>query len=90
MAATGHTVAAMSGLRVAVTAKQFGAALVLADIAFELAAGERAALIGPSSIGKTTVLGLIAGLDSAFGGQITRPLGALAIIFQTPRLLPWR
>ena len=29
----------MSGLRVAVTAKQFGAAPVLADIAFELAAG---------------------------------------------------
>gem|GEM_PF-4064004 len=53
----------MSGLRVAVTAKQFGTAPVLADIAFELAAGERAALIGPSGIGKTTLLSLIAGLD---------------------------
>ncbi|MEC8282680.1 MAG: ATP-binding cassette domain-containing protein [Pseudomonadota bacterium] len=90
MATTGHTVAAMSGLRVAVTAKQFGTAPVLADIAFELAAGERAALIGPSGIGKTTLLSLIAGLDSAFGGQITRPPGALAMVFQTPRLLPWR
>ena len=80
----------MSGLRVAVTAKQFGTAPVLADIAFELAAGERAALIGPSGIGKTTLLSLIAGLDSAFGGQITRPPGALAMVFQTPRLLPWR
>ena len=90
MAATGHTVAAMSGLRVAVTAKQFGTAPVLADIAFELAAGERAALIGPSGIGKTTLLSSIAVLDSAFGGQITRLPGALAMVFQTPRLLPWR
>ncbi|MEC9165884.1 MAG: ATP-binding cassette domain-containing protein [Pseudomonadota bacterium] len=67
----------MSGLRVTVTAKQSGTAPVLADIAFELAAGERAALIGPSGIGKTTLLSLIAGLDSTFGGQITRPPGAV-------------
>ena len=42
----------MSGLRAAVTTKQFGTALVLADIAFELAAGERAALIGLSGLAK--------------------------------------
>ena len=79
----------MSGLRVAVTAKHFGATPVLADIAFDLAAGERAALIGPSGIGKTTLLSLIAGLDPAFSGHITRPPGALAMVFK-PRLLPWR
>ena len=44
----GHTVAAMSGLRAAVTTKQLLARrLVLADIAFELAAGERAAFRRP-------------------------------------------
>ena len=42
----------MSGLRVAVTAKQFGTAPVLADIAFELAAGERAALIARRGLAK--------------------------------------
>ena len=74
----------MSGLQVAVTGKQFGAAPEQADIAFELMAGERAALIGPSGVGKTTLLSLTAGLDAAFGGQITRPPGALAMVFQTP------
>ena len=80
----------MSGLQVAVTGKQFGAAPEQADIAFELMAGERAALIGPSGVGKTTLLSLSRGLDAAFGGQITRPPGALAMVFQTPHLLPWR
>ena len=63
---------------------------MLADIAFELAAGERAALIGPAGTGKRTLLSFIAGLDLAFGGQITRPPGALRMVFQPPRLLPWR
>ena len=80
----------MSGLQVAVTGKQFGAAPEQADIAFELMAGERAALIGPSGVGKTTLLSLSRGFDAAFGGQITRPPGALAMVFQTPHLLPWR
>ena len=32
---------------------------------------------------------MIAGLDSTFGGQITRPPSALAMVFKIPRLLPW-
>ena len=42
----------MSGLRVAVTAKHFCATPVLAEIAFDLAAGERAAFIGLSGLAK--------------------------------------
>ena len=64
---------------------------VLRDLAFTLAQGETAALIGPSGCGKTTLMRLIAGLDHAYDGSISLPAGAkLGMVFQEPRLLPWR
>jgi NitT/TauT family transport system ATP-binding protein len=49
------------------------------------------ALVGPSGCGKTTLLRMIAGLDGDFEGSITLPShGALGMVFQEPRLLPWR
>jgi ABC-type nitrate/sulfonate/bicarbonate transport system ATPase subunit len=63
---------------------------VLCDIVFKLGSGEVAAFVGPSGCGKTTILRLIAGLDSDFEGAIGRPPGTLGMVFQEPRLLPWR
>jgi ABC-type nitrate/sulfonate/bicarbonate transport system ATPase subunit len=63
---------------------------VLRDIVFTLAHGEVGAFVGPSGCGKTTMLRLIAGLDPAFDGAIARPAGAIGMVFQEPRLLPWR
>ncbi len=80
----------MSGLSVEVRAKRFGAAQVLGRIAFTLAAGETAALLGPSGVGKSTLLAIIAGIDADFEGAVVRPEGRVAMVFQTPRLLPWR
>ena len=77
-------------LRVAVREKRFGARTVLRDVAFTLAPGETAALLGPSGVGKSTLLGLVAALDRDFAGEIARPPGRVAFAFQTPRLLPWR
>ncbi|MDE2577314.1 MAG: ABC transporter ATP-binding protein [Hyphomicrobiales bacterium] len=58
---------------------------------FSLAAGEVGALVGPSGCGKTTLLRLIAGLDRDYAGTITLPAhGRLGMVFQEPRLLPWR
>lgn len=80
----------MIGLNVAIMAKSFGGRSILGDLAFSLAPGEVACLLGPSGCGKTTLLSLIAGLDDDFEGTIERPDGRIAMVFQAPRLLPWR
>ena len=63
---------------------------VLHDVAFTLAHGEVGAFVGPSGCGKTTMLRIIAGLDAEFDGAVARPSGAIGMVFQEPRLLPWR
>jgi ABC-type nitrate/sulfonate/bicarbonate transport system ATPase subunit len=64
---------------------------VLSELAFSLGAGEVGALVGPSGCGKTTLLRIIAGLDREFEGSVALPAhGTLGMVFQEPRLLPWR
>ncbi|MEA2926935.1 MAG: NitT/TauT family transport system ATP-binding protein [Alphaproteobacteria bacterium] len=64
---------------------------MLGELAFSLANGEVAALVGPSGCGKTTLLRIIAGLDGDFEGSVALPAhGMLGMVFQEPRLLPWR
>jgi NitT/TauT family transport system ATP-binding protein len=64
---------------------------VLTDLAFTLAEGEVGVLVGPSGCGKTTLLRIIAGLDRDFAGRIALPpKSRIGMVFQEPRLLPWR
>jgi ABC-type nitrate/sulfonate/bicarbonate transport system ATPase subunit len=64
---------------------------VLHDLAFTLAAGAVGALVGPSGAGKTTLLRIITGIDRDFTGTVKLPdHGKLGMVFQEPRLLPWR
>jgi sulfate transport system ATP-binding protein len=50
--------------------KRFGQTFALNDISFSVGDGELVALLGPSGGGKTTVLRLIAGLDTPDAGSI--------------------
>ena len=64
---------------------------VLADFDFALDAGELGVFVGPSGCGKSTMLKIVAGLDRDYQGRVVRPAGArTGMVFQEPRLLPWR
>ena len=64
---------------------------ILKDLAFTLDAGEVGVIVGPSGCGKTTLLRMIAGLDGDYRGHIVKPAhGRIGMVFQEPRLLPWR
>ncbi|AOF92888.1 ATP-binding cassette domain-containing protein [Sinorhizobium sp. RAC02] len=62
---------------------------VLGPMTLSLAPGETVALTGPSGVGKTSLLRVVAGLDRGFTGrrEVTE---RLAMVFQEPVLLPWR
>ncbi len=69
--------------------KARGTRIILGPLDLHVAAGEFVALCGPSGCGKTTLLSLLAGLDDDFTGTI-RHEGRIGMVFQEPRLLPWR
>jgi len=48
-------------------------------------------LMGPSGCGKTTLLRIVAGLDDRYSGDVGIPPDTrIGLMFQEPRLLPWR
>ncbi|NPU11651.1 ATP-binding cassette domain-containing protein [Bradyrhizobium sp. 83002] len=64
---------------------------VISGIEFALQRGEVGVVVGPSGCGKSTMLRILAGLDPDYQGRVSQPAGArLAMVFQEPRLLPWR
>ncbi len=79
----------MSGVQVRGLGRRFGSARVLDGVDLDIAPGEFVALIGKSGSGKTTLLRMLAGLDAATDGSIDVP-ESRAVVFQEPRLLPWR
>ena len=67
-------------------ARSFGATQVVTGLDLSLAAGERAALLGPNGSGKTTILRCVAGTLTATSGQILivgSPAGTIAARRQT-------
>jgi sulfonate transport system ATP-binding protein len=78
-----------AALSVTIRRKAFGDNLVLRDLAFSVAQGETLGVLGPSGVGKSTLLRIVAGLDPDFEGEVNRP-ERIAMVFQEPTLLPWR
>lgn len=67
---------------------RFGGVPVLGALTLELSPGECVALTGPSGVGKTTLLRIVAGLETRFRGTRKAPR-RIAMVFQEPTLLPW-
>ncbi len=97
-AAPTEKVSPMSGfLKVERLAKAYQASKpVFADVSFEMAQGEFVCIIGHSGCGKTTILNVLAGLDTATSGhcfmdgrEISGPSLERGVVFQSHALMPW-
>ncbi|TAH37304.1 MAG: sulfate/molybdate ABC transporter ATP-binding protein [Planctomycetota bacterium] len=58
------------GIRVENLSKHFGGFAAVDDVSFEIEGGELVALLGPSGGGKSTILRIIAGLETADSGSV--------------------
>ncbi|MFZ1429644.1 MAG: ATP-binding cassette domain-containing protein, partial [Geminicoccaceae bacterium] len=84
-------------VRLAGVEKRFGDRAVLCGIDLDIQAGHFVAIVGRSGGGKSTLLRLLAGLDTASGGEVLLdgrgfsglPAG-VRMLFQDARLLPWQ
>ncbi len=63
---------------------------LLDSLSLEVPSGATLAVMGPSGAGKTTLLRTLAGLVPPASGRVERPAERVAIVYQEPRLLPWR
>lgn len=64
---------------------------ILGDIYTAVTRGDRICLLGPSGVGKTTLLNAVAGLDGRLSPLISgRARVRVGYLFQEHRLLPWR
>jgi len=71
--------------------KSFDARAVLRDFSLDIAEGERVCLKGVSGCGKTTVIRLLAGLETPDSGSVELSGDPqVSMVFQENRLLPWK
>ncbi|KPQ03010.1 ATP-binding cassette domain-containing protein [Marinobacter sp. HL-58] len=78
-------------LELQIAGRSFGQP-VLGEVFATIERGDRICLLGPSGIGKTTLLNAIAGLDKTIPTEaiIGREKLRVGYLFQEHRLLPWR
>ncbi len=70
---------------------------LFSELDLQVRAGESLVLLGPSGVGKSTLLRLLAGLEEPAGGDLrvgSRGVGdegghSYAVVFQKPLLYPW-
>ena len=77
-------------LKITSITHRFDDRVVLDHVTLTLRPGQRIALMGPSGIGKTTLLRIALGLLSPTEGTVETSFSRPVAVFQEPRLLPWR
>ncbi len=63
---------------------------VLGGVDFQVCPGDRIGILGPSGVGKSTLLKIIAGIVAPDSGTVTNQAQRIGYVFQEPRLLPWK
>ncbi|MDB5959382.1 MAG: transporter ATP-binding protein [Massilia sp.] len=86
----------MTALEIAIAEKRHGERTILRDVNVALRSGEVVSLVGASGCGKSSLLSIAAGLDTAYRGRVlldgapvAGPVDGIGLIFQEPRLFPW-
>jgi NitT/TauT family transport system ATP-binding protein len=69
--------------------KRFGKRPVIAGFNLTVRQGEILGMLGPSGVGKSTILRLVAGLETPDSGRIRVATSRIGFVFQEARLLPW-
>jgi NitT/TauT family transport system ATP-binding protein len=69
--------------------KSFQSHSVISKLSLELKRGERVTLFAPSGAGKTTLIRILAGLETATSGSVLVNDPAPTVLFQEPRLFPY-
>lgn len=67
----------------------FGDKKIINELSFLFENGKKYAIMGESGIGKTTILGIIAGIIKAESGSLSADGATVAYAFQDDRLFPW-
>jgi ABC-2 type transport system ATP-binding protein len=73
-------------LRVEGVGKRYGKRQALRDVSFDAHAGELVAVIGPNGAGKTTLLSILAGVQPASAGAVSRSGREIGWVPQQPAL----
>lgn len=90
------TARGLVGLELASIGRRYGDNQVLRDLDLTIDPGDFVAILGPSGVGKSTLLRILAGLEEPSSGTMT-PIGDVPaggptarMMFQEDRLLPWK
>lgn len=76
-------------LKIESVSKSFDGKSVLRDVSLFCGDTGITAIMGSSGIGKTTLLNIIAGLETVDGGTVTHTFQKVSYKFQEPRLFDW-